>query len=177
MLAYVFWHWPRPEIGRETYESRLRAFQDVLRREGPAELKGAYVWRISGASWLPGGEGYADWYLLDGSAGLDVLNEAAVSGPIKPAHDAAAPSAAGGRAGLYTAISADVESLTAHRAAWFAKPEGMPYAEFYRQAGGGLWRRMMVLSAAPEMCVLGRNDIPREWKPEIVRREPVWLPG
>ena len=29
MLAYVFWHWARPGIGRPDYEATQRAFHDA----------------------------------------------------------------------------------------------------------------------------------------------------
>ena len=34
-LAYVFWHWPRPEIAKESYETKLVAFLNSLNSKKP----------------------------------------------------------------------------------------------------------------------------------------------
>jgi hypothetical protein len=60
---------------------------------------------------------------------------------------------------------------------WFPKPAGMAYDDFYaelRPALSRLWRRMMVLGPAPEMCLMGADPLPSSWARSQVRREPVW---
>lgn len=195
MLAYVFWHWPRPEVAVADYEAHMRAFLDALSEQGPSVLRAARAWRIAGASWLPSGSGYADWYLVDDSAALDALNAGAVSGPLAAPHNTVAALAAGGAAGLYGTVpgSSDpsdpsdpadpatlLDGATVH---WFAKPAGMPYPDLYARLAAvqtRLWRRRMVLGPTPEFCLLekksdeGNVPLPAAWHPLVVRREPVW---
>lgn len=35
MLAYIFWHWPRPGIASDEYVARQRAFHQALAARGP----------------------------------------------------------------------------------------------------------------------------------------------
>ena len=97
MLAYVFWHWPSPENGSDAYEDLQRAFHRVLAQAAPTGFRGSFVFRLDGhAAWLGGTPAYADWYLVDGSAALDPLNVAAVSGACQEPHDRLARAAAAG---------------------------------------------------------------------------------
>lgn len=181
MLAYVFWHWPRPDVSIADYETRMRTFQDALAADGPRELRAARAWRLAGAPWLPAGAGYEDWYLVDDSAALDTLNAGAVTGPLAGPHNAVASLVAGSAAGLYQTARTNPGALDSATARWFAKPAGMPYADFYTQVGEAqsrLWRRMMVLGPTPEFCLIGAPGddpaIPSGWHPLAVRREPIW---
>jgi len=80
MLAYVFWHWPEPQGNPAQYESRLLDFQKSLAASPPAGFRESAVFRVQGAPWLPTpGAAYEEWYLLEGSAALDPLNDAAVA--------------------------------------------------------------------------------------------------
>ena len=159
MLAYIFWHWPLPEIGRERYEDSLVAFHDILAALSPEGFLGSMILRHDGAPWTGGGgDVYEDWYLLDGSAALDALNDAAVSGARRMPHDRVAGLADGGAGGLYFLRMGEV-SAAAH-AHWFAKPAGVSYAELYETigriiagTGAALWERRMVLGPAPEFCL------------------------
>ena len=45
--------------------------------------------------------GYADWYLVESSADLDIINRAAVTGARELPHNAVAQLAQGGNRGLY----------------------------------------------------------------------------
>lgn len=184
MLAYVFWHWPQPGIAVADYETHMRTFQDALAARGPSELRAARAWRVNGASWLPSGAGYEEWYLLDNSAALDALNHGAVSGPLAEPHNTLAALAAGGAGGLFQTVSDQPGIPAAFEAAivrWFAKPSGMPYPDLYARLGdtrSRLWRRMMVLGPTLEFCVMGDSDddpaVPAGWQPLVVHREPVW---
>ena len=186
MLAYVFWHWPRPDVSIADYEARMRTFQGALAADGPRELRAARAWRVAGAPWLPDGSGYEEWYLLDESAALDALNRGAVTGTLAEPHNTVAALAAGGAAGLYQMVTgnpgapATPASLDGTAAHWFAKPSGMPYADFYARLGEAqsrLWRRMMVLGPTPEFCLLSDDAdsvMPAAGQPITVQRELVW---
>ena len=90
MLAYVFWHWPSSNVEAGEYEHLLRRFHAALGDAAPPGFRGSVVFRVAGnAPWLGGTPAYADWYLLDGSAALDPLNVAAVSGACQAPHTAA----------------------------------------------------------------------------------------
>ena len=68
----------------------------------PAGFQQSVVFRIRGASWLnTSDEAYEEWYLLDDSAAMDPLNEAAVSGACEEPHNRVAREAADGIGGLY----------------------------------------------------------------------------
>lgn len=190
MLAYVFWHWPQPDVSIADYESRMCAFQDALAAEGPRELRAARAWRIAGAPWLPSGTGYEEWYLLDDTAALEALNTGAVSGPLAGPHNAVAALAAGGTAGLYQTpptISSGTPSnpgtLDGATVRWFSKPAGLSYPGLYARLGDSLprlWVRMMVLGPTPECCLLvdASDDTAAisAWHPLTVQREPIWPP-
>src|SRR5207245_9195214 len=119
------------------------------------------IFRILNAPWIGNGApAYEDWYLLDNSAALDAINDAAISGPRKAPHDLVASLASCGAAGLYRLKSGALESLqNARFALWFSKP-ALPYDAFFTQLRPQtaspqttLWLRQMVLSAAPEFCL------------------------
>jgi len=160
MLAYVFWHWRRPEVAAPAYERAQAAFHAALRTEPPAGFLGSVSLALTGAPWAnDGGEAYEDWYLVQNSAALDGLNEAAVTAGRRDPHEAAAAAAAGGVAGLYALrIGSEPEQPTA--AIWFAKPAGLRYEAVWeeleplvRTGRGGLWMRRMVLGPSPEFCL------------------------
>lgn len=161
MLAFVFWHWPQTGVAAADYESRLRDFQTTLAANKPPGFLRSAVFRASGMNWL--GEvtnAYEEWYVVDGSAALDPLNDAAVGPVCRAAHDAAAQLAAGGAAGLYRLREGEPELGTSRVAYWFAKPAGMKYEEFYELMkpltslpARALWGRQMVLGPAPEFCL------------------------
>jgi hypothetical protein len=170
MLAYVFWHWKRPAVERGSYEAAQRRFHEALAEAPPPGFRGSWISAVEGTAWLPAQtEGYEDWYLLEGSASLDPLNEAAVTASRQQPHDAAAALAAGGTAGLYRLRAGGVLRGPAY-AFWFAKPEGMPYAELFARAGAAasgvghaLWVRQMVLGPSPECCLQTNVEVVLPW--------------
>ena len=102
MLAYVFWHWPQPSIDQNRYVEHLREFHETLASNKPAGFQRSVVFRIHDAGWLNAkGDAYEEWYLLDDSAAMDRINEAAVSGPCEEPHNRVASEAADGVGGLY----------------------------------------------------------------------------
>ena len=167
MLAYVFWHFPRPEIEVPAYERSLLDFHAALSEAGAEGFVGSASFRVQGAPWInQGADAYADWYLLEGSFALDPLNEVAVSGPRRPGHDQAAAAAASGAGGLYRLMEGDADAQGAAAELWLTKPRSTSYDDFYgwarplaRAAGGGLWRRQMVLGPAPEFCLLAASGV------------------
>ena len=183
-LAYVFWHWKRGDGDVAAYEDALQAFQQALLDNAPTGYRRAAVFRHAPAPWLPGqGRHYMDWYVTDGSAALDPLNDAAVSAACLTAHDAAAGRAQGGTAGLYRLRHGVVQANHVHCATWFSKPAGMPYetldaclAERLDGARAELWSRRMALGPAPEMCVLSATaiELPAAFGAISVPMEPLW---
>ncbi len=186
MLAYVFWHWPTPDTDQQTYEAALSEFQDVLNAHKPAGFLESAVFRLSGASWLPPNiTSYEDWYVVEGSCSLDLLNDAAVTAPRKETHDRAARRAAGGTAGLYRLRKGQVLLSSSHFARWFSKPAGMSYDVFYeelgpwtRKDGGALWGRQMTLGPTPEFCLRTIDDInlPDNIESQLLSLQAIWPP-
>jgi hypothetical protein len=180
VLAYVFWHWPQPAVDRAEYERVLGRFHASLRDAPPPGFQRSWVWRVARAAWLPA-PAYEDWYLLDDSAALDRLNDAAVTAGRQAAHEHAARLVAGGVAGLYR-LRAGGPLSGARHAHWLAKPAGASYPVFIaaiRGAAGGaayaLWGRQMVLGPAPEFCVQVANPLPlRDYETTSLGLEGVW---
>jgi len=167
MLAYVFWHWPTPDTDRTTYEKHLAEFHHALAAgKAPGFLRSA-CFRLRGALWLETTDtAYEDWYLLEGSAALDAINDAAVTDARKDPHDRAARHAAGGAAGLYRLRQGSDNIEAASFAYWLAKPTGLSYDDFYAQVrpltnqpGVGLWGRQMVLGPTPEFCLRSPQSV------------------
>ena len=163
MLAYVFWHWPRPGFATG-YEARLARFQQALAAAPPPGFHESFVLALSGAPWANGGaDAFEDWYLLGGSGDLDLLNQAAVSSGRQLPHDEAAAAASGGTAGLYR-LRLGAPVLAPRHAAWFSKPEGLSYPALFElvrpaiaAADGALWGRQMTLGPAREFCLHSRR--------------------
>ena len=173
MLAYVFSHRPARGVETKAYEESLREFHKALANAALSGFAGSRTYRIGGA--------YSDWYLLESSAAMDVLNAAAVSGDRAGSHDAAAGMAADG-AGKLLKLTAGEHSTEAGFEVRFSKPAGMKYADLYglfqpltAMPGVGLWRRMMVLGPPPEFCLVAPLEwaIPKEMRPETFRRESI----
>lgn len=158
MLAYVFWHWPQSEVDAETYVDHLVAFHRTLNANKPDGFHGSRVFRINGVSWLDTkGDAYEDWYLLDDSAALDRINDAAISGPCEAPHTLVAREAAGGTAGLYRVKTGDIFAEPRF-ALWLSKPEAVSYTDFYQilrpvLAGAALWQRQMTLGPTTEFLI------------------------
>src|SRR5215831_19697880 len=107
MLAYVFWHWPRPDHVAAEYERAQRAFHRALAQSAPPGFLSSLTFRVEGsAAWLGGAPAYADWYLVDNSAALDPLNVAAVSGACEAPHTQVAQAMSAG-AGLLLTLHDD----------------------------------------------------------------------
>jgi hypothetical protein len=173
MLAYVFFHRAAAGVESAGYETALRRFHASLAGQPPAGFIGSSTYRVGGV--------YADWYLVESSAALDVLNEAAVEGARTASHDAVAHLSADGAGKLLALVSGTAPGGTGFEVR-FSKPAGMRYAELYERlrpwtdrAELTLWRRMMVLGPPPEFCLLAPEAIqlPTEMRPEILRRDEI----
>jgi hypothetical protein len=169
MLAYVFWHWPQPGVDAETYVDHLVSFHRTLNANKPVGFNGSRVFRMRGVSWLDTREdAYEDWYLLDDSAALDRINEAAVSGVCEAPHNLVAREAAGGIAGLYRIKIGSVFDEPRF-ALWLSKPAGLSYANFYATLEpiitGALWQRQMTLGPTTEFLIHSATpiELPESW--------------
>lgn len=116
MLAYLFWHRPRPGADPGAYEEAQRRFHRQLEGESAC-------FRVSA---LPfgGGGGYEDWYLVGDWAELGELNERAVDERRRPSHDGAALMAREGWGGIYSLVRG--EPSIPLGAEWIEKPRGEP---------------------------------------------------
>jgi len=170
VLAYVFSHRPADGVDVGAYEDALRQFHREL---ASASLNGF----VESATFAVGG-GYSDWYLLESTAAMDVLNAAAVSGARAPAHDSAARMAADG-AGKLLSLADGRPSMDEGFEVRFGKASGESYKDFYARLeswtgapGVSLWRRMMVLGPPPEFCLITPSTIvlPGDMHPEVLSR-------
>ena len=167
MLAYVFWHWPNSTVDPNKYLQYLVDFHDTLAANKPNGFHQSVVFRIRGASWLnTQDEAYEEWYLLDDSAAMDPLNEAAVSGVCEEPHNKVAREAADGIGGIYRLRAGQEELSEARCAIWLSKPAGVSYKDFYTslqpltsQPGVALWGRQMTLGPTTEFCIHSTNPI------------------
>ncbi len=187
MLAYVFRHWPRLIVHPQQYEEALCAFQRAMVERRIDGLLRSATFRLHRAPWLPAGRtGYEDWYLLQDSSRIDLLNEVAVTAACQQPHALVAAMAQSGIGSLYRLASGnfDPDSLPDIRqGVWFSKPRGEAYDAFYRRvaswgqpSGAGLFRRQMVLGPPPEFGLLGAElaPVPAAAGPVAVTLERVW---
>jgi hypothetical protein len=183
MLAYVFWHWRRPQVSAAAYEALQRRFHSALAAAPPLGFQRSCSLAIAGAPWAAGGsEAYEDWYLVEDSGALDALNAAAVSASRQVPHDDAAAAAGGGTAGLYRIRLGSAGGLP-RSAIWFSKPTGMSYGELFtalepvvQAERAALWGRQMTLGPALEFCLHAPRPVslPAPLVPTSLRCRPVW---
>ena len=167
MLAYVFWHWPQSHIDHDSYINHLIDFHNTLAANKPPGFQESVVFHVRGGSWLnTTGEAYEEWYLLDGSAAMDPLNDAAVSGVCEEPHNRVAREAADGIGGLYRLRAGNGQLSESRHALWLSKPAGVSYKEFYAslqpltsQPGVALWGRQMTLGPTTEFCIQSSKTI------------------
>ena len=181
MLAYLFWHWPRPQVEVARYEAGMLAFHRSLAADAPSGFRRSLTVRVGPAPWLQGEtQGYEDWYVVADSAALDPLNAAAVSGGRRGPHDGVAYAAAGGSGGLYRWQWGALDLAEAGSATWLGKPDGVSYADFGARLRGwvgerpvALWQRQMVLGPAREFCLLSCEELslPEGVEAIVVARE------
>lgn len=181
MLAYVFWHWPQENVARSAYLDHLADFHRTLAANRPVGFQRSMVFGIRGANWLnTSGEAFEEWYLLDDSAAMDRLNEAAVSGACEAPHNLVAREAADGTGGLYRLRAGQENLAQARFALWLSKPAGVSYQDFYSslqsitsQPGVTLWGRQMTLGPTTEFCL--HSSAPIQLDGHSIPLEPVWF--
>src|SRR5512144_886027 len=168
MIAYVFWHWPRPDVDPGRYADALLAFHRALAASPPPGYLGSRVLQVTDAPWTPVSTALEDWYFLDDFAALGALNQAAVSGQRREPHDGAARLAQGGAGGVYRCVREG--SAAASHATWLDKPADLSYPEFLAQIPPAeLWQRQMVLGPTPEFCLFGAAPPERAERPRSLR--------
>lgn len=160
MLAYLFWHRPRPGVEREEYEQAQRQFQALLEVESAC-------FRVEQ---LPFGDGagYEDWYLVEDWQALGELNAAAVDARRKGGHDRAAGMVAEGWGGIYASVRGPAAIPTAAR--WLYKPRGKSTTDFLAGFDSSIpvWQRQMVLGPAPEFCVASEEGVRLECRRAVL---------
>jgi hypothetical protein len=143
MLAYVFWHRPKPGVDARDYEQAQRAFHASLQRRSAC-------FRLARLPFT-GEAGYEDWYLVEDWESLGRLNELAVDPLHAPGHDRVATLAAEGWGAVYELVRGDATIPVAVE--WIEKPRGEPSGEFVASLPhDDVWRRQLVLGPAPEFC-------------------------
>lgn len=161
------------DVDPRDYEEGLRRFHAALADAMVPGFGGSRTYRL--------GDGYCDWYLVENSAALDALNDAAVSGARSSLHDAVARHATDS-AGKLLKLAAGPYDPDAGYEIRFSKPGGMTYPELYKllkpwtdRTDVSLWRRMLVLGPPPEFCLLSRSEqkLPAEVQPEVLIRDAV----
>lgn len=184
MLAYVFWHWPQTQIDRGAYVDHLMEFQRTLAANKPLGFRQSVVFRVRDTNWLKTtGEVYEEWYLLDDSAAMDRLNDAAVSGACEEPHNRVAREAADGIGGLYRFRVGHGELGQSRFAVWLSKPSGVSYKDFYAtlqpltaQPGVALWGRQMTLGPTAEFCIYSPAEVqlPQGYNGVSLPLETIW---
>lgn len=112
------------------------------------------------------GDGYEDWYAVEGYGALGVLNDAAVDAAHADAHDLVAFAAGFGAGGLYALERGTIDPAAGY-CVWLTKANGITYSEFREQVAAQtrsetvtVWRRQMVLGPAPEFRVTAGRELP-----------------
>jgi hypothetical protein len=180
MLAYVFWHVPRPDFTSREYERALMDFLADLASAPPRGLASCATYRISEVPWSAGRRGHEDWYFVQSSADLDALNEAAVAPRRWDVHAAVATKMEIGHGGLYRHLHGEEQPLGGERAAWLTRPRGIRYEEPLQEIINGTtgflscWRRQMVLGPGEEFVIIGTSrlavSVPKGWQTRSVER-------
>src|SRR4051794_25131770 len=168
VLAYTFWHQPRPEIDSADYEAGMRRFHQRLAAVPIPGFVDSWTLRVPDLPWLAGG-GYEDWYLIEDFGALGSLATHAVDAARTQSHDAMARSVRDGAGGVYALVGGEPAG-TANRsgwAGWFTKRPGIGYPQLTAELTGliadgvvgAVWQRQLVLGPAPEYRVLASGPV------------------
>lgn len=183
MLAYLFWHRPKPTVAIADYEKDLLAFSRALAGLNCSGVRQVTSFRTSAVPWLDDSSGYEDWITIESSAALQALNEQAVSGRMIVPHSAVAQGMGVGYGGIYYHLWGDVDPHDAESAEWLSRPRGIEFRPVLEQISQtrtspvSVWRRFMVLGPGLEFVVLGNASlklrIPNDWAAHRVTRSVV----
>nr|WP_272584807.1 hypothetical protein [Sulfolobus islandicus] len=149
MLAYVFWHQRARDFPANEYESSLLNFHDYFNKKAKIEgYLGSLVVKVDHVPWIEG-EVYEDWYFIETSKTLDLLNNIILeSNDIKAVHDSIARIARNGKGGLYKLLNGEQLSPSYRFGYWISKPVGMRYEDFYTEIkpfSQNLWRKQLAM--------------------------------
>ncbi|MCG3108316.1 hypothetical protein L3N51_00597 [Metallosphaera sp. J1] len=160
MEAYVFWHRRDPQVNRERYEEYLIRFHENFQRVGVRGFLHSTSYRISGVSWMPQGDVYEDWYLIEDSGVLDRLIDA-VEKDTRTVHDEIASFSLEGKGTLLALKAGELSEVKQDVATWFSKPRGVQYEKFYAslEVSGSLWRRLLAMGPSPEFCMISAEGV------------------
>ena len=182
-FAYVFWHWPNPDIPRDSYEAKLASFLSALSSDRPAGLVEAMSFRVDALPWGPQrGHLYEDWYVVEDFPSIGSLNDAAVAGRAREPHDSIATDYMKGAGGLFKSIRGGIRLRDARFATWVEKPIRVSYQSYYEDVAritgdrqSDLWRRQMVLGPSPQFCLHSEEpvEIPASLRPLSSKLETV----
>jgi len=182
-LAYVFWHWPRPDVPVPLYEAKLVSFMQGLSSDGEPGLVDALSFRVGPLPWGPqNAVFYEDWYVLKDFASLGFLNDGAISGSAGMAHDSIVKDFMKGTGSVFRLVSGGLPLRESRVVTWTEKPIGPSYESYYDElakitAGSrvDLWRRQLALGPSQQFCIHSEEPlrIPPSFKPLTSRAEPV----
>jgi putative intracellular protease/amidase len=186
VLAYVFWHRSAPGVASAEYEAANVRFQRALTANAPGGFVASACLSAGSLPWLgDGGPGYEDWYVVEDFAALGVLNGAALGRGNRTAHDAAARLMGEGTGGLYRLLDGAPRFELVANANWITPTRGPDeamledfLADGMDRDSASLWRRLLALGPAPELCLLAgempagvrSTRLPEGWLAEIGAR-------
>jgi len=178
VFAYVFWHQRDDAYPAQLYEEGLTSFHTRLSSLGVRGFLGSFSFKVSGVPWITG-EGYEDWYLVDGLGVLEEINSLITDPTIRGVHDGVARMSINGKATILAHIKGDPTLIDAPNTYWLAKPRGTSYDDFYRgiesltrDAVASVWRRQLALGPNPEFLMITRTNprLPEAYLPRPVSR-------
>ena len=166
MLAYVFWHWPRPDVMSANYERDLIAFHAALSTPKSPGFLGSAVVRGQNVPWITASQPYyEDWYLVEDFVG-STLSIKLPCPALAGSHMMPSPVLPGGHGRSLSGLRSGAPELSHVRwAAWLDKPDGQTYADFYASLqpwtdlpARSLWQRQMTLGPAREFCLFSADQ-------------------
>jgi hypothetical protein len=176
-ILYVFWHHAAVHVATSDYEARLLHFRQAL-NEVDAAASGlsapATSYALDAMPWLESASRICiDLYALPNTAAMELLNHAAVHGPLTEPHAAIARLYGAGLGSLYQLQLGALQPQGLSHSYWLRKPHGLTYESLYAMltplmpANAFLARRMMVLGASMEFALFSPTPIalPTEWSP------------